>query len=88
MKDENLTRIEICPRFNKCSANICPLDPEAEERTYVPSENICPFTTKRRKKSQKGLIIRAPDGVLKVIPKSNLKMLNRRNQKRWRMFHK
>ncbi len=81
-KDEGLI-IKICPRFIKCSANTCPLDTEAKERTCLPGEDICPFTIKKRKKSQKGLIARAPDSILKVVPESNLKMLNNANQKRW-----
>lgn len=77
-----------CPRFDRCSANICPLDLEAEERTYVSGEGICSFAIKKRKKSQRGLVTRAPNSILKVIPESNLKMLNSRNQKLWHAFHK
>lgn len=88
VKEENLKRMEICPRFNKCSVNICPLDPKAEERTNVPDEDICPFTIKKRKKSQRGLVTHAPDNIFKVIPESNLKMLSRANQRRWRTLHK
>lgn len=88
MQDENLKRTEICPRFNKCSANICPLDPEVGERAHVSGEDVCPFTIKRRKRSQRGLVTRASDSVLKVIPEKNLKMLNKANQKRWSALHK
>jgi len=30
-----------CPSFGKCSANICPLDPEQHLRTYVKGEDVC-----------------------------------------------
>ncbi len=83
MKDENLTNTEICSRFNKCSVNICPLDPEAGKRTYILAENKCPFTIKKRGRGQKGIRTQMPDYLLKVVPKLNVKMLNKRNQKRW-----
>lgn len=76
-----------CLRFNRCSAPACPLNSEIQERIYIPGEDICPFTIKKRGKLQKGLITRAPDDVLKVIPESNLKMLNAGNLKRWHTLH-
>jgi len=88
MKDENLTKMEKCSRFPRCSTNFCPLDLEAGQRTYIPGEDVCSFTIKNRKKFQKGLITRASDSILKVIPESNVKMLNKRNQKRWHALHK
>jgi len=30
-----------CPSFGKCSANICPLDPEQHLRTHVKGEDVC-----------------------------------------------
>lgn len=33
--------MELCPNFNVCSANICPLDPDVKERAYVPNEEKC-----------------------------------------------
>lgn len=30
-----------CPSFNKCSANICPLDPDQRLRTYINGEDTC-----------------------------------------------
>ena len=30
-----------CPSFNKCSANVCPLDPEQHLRTHVKGEEVC-----------------------------------------------
>jgi len=83
MKDENQLNMEKYSRFLGCSTPICPLDAEAAERTYLPGEEVCPFTVKKRGKSQRGLKLRAPDSILKVIPEWNLKMLNNANQKRW-----
>ena len=82
---ENLRK---CPRFGRCSVNICPLDSEAQKRTYVSGEDICPFIIKRRGKDRKGIRTQAPDSILKVISESNFKMLNKGNQKRWHSLHK
>jgi hypothetical protein len=32
---------ETCPKFNKCSANICPLDPDWRLRSHIQGEPIC-----------------------------------------------
>jgi len=80
--------LQICPRFRSCSANLCPLDPEISFRNELPKEEVCPFTIKKRSKNQKGIKLLAPDNLLKIIPESNIKMLHKRNQKRWHELHK
>ena len=35
-----LTAID-CPKFEKCSAPICPLDPEWQSRSHLPGERVC-----------------------------------------------
>ncbi len=74
--------LRVCPRFEKCSINICPLDLECKIRVFIPEEESCPFTIKKRSKDKKGMITVISRDVLKVIPKSNLKMLNKTNLKR------
>jgi len=64
------------------------LDHEVELRTELPEEEKCPFIIKKRRKEQKGIRTQAPDSVLKVIPESNVKMLNKGNLKRWHDLHK
>jgi len=32
---------EDCPKFNKCSVNICPLDPDWHLRVHLQGESIC-----------------------------------------------
>ena len=81
---ENLIK---CTRFSWCSINICPLDPEANLRTKLPEESCCPFTINKRGRGQKGIRILARDSILEVIPKSNVKMLNKGNLKRWHSLH-
>lgn len=34
-----------CPRYNVCSAPICPLDPDWRKRTHAPSERVCFYMT-------------------------------------------
>ncbi len=76
-----------CSRFGWCSVNVCPLDPEVNLRTKLPDENNCPFTINKRRKCQKGIRTLARDSILEVIPKSNIKMLNKGNLKRWHSLH-
>ena len=82
MKQKNLNKFYTCPRYNDCSASICPLDNEANIR-IAGKEDFCPYRINRKSKSQKGIRTIASDAILTVVPKSNLKMLNRRSQKRW-----
>jgi hypothetical protein len=88
MQEEEIIRnLKKCPRFDSCSANLCPLDPEAHLRSGE-NENKCPFTIKKKSKDQKGIKTLASPSILEFIPKSNLKMLSRRNQKRWSAINK
>ncbi len=86
--NQTINYFEDCPRFNFCPINVCPLDKEAELRNKLPDENRCPFCLNKKGKNQKGIRTLAPHRVLKVVPVSNLKMLNTRNQKRWQELHK
>lgn len=87
-EEKIVEKLKNCPRFPACSINKCPMDYEVELRTELPEEERCLFTVKKRRRSQKGIRTQAPDSVLKVIPESNVKMLNKRNQKRWHDLHK
>ena len=88
IKDKNLVQMEQCSRFDECSANICPLDPETIKGAHLPDEDICPWTIKKRGKNQRGIRTQAPTSVLNVIPESNLKILSMVNQKRWHALYK
>lgn len=85
---ETINNLKNCSRFPTCSINKCPLDHEVESRTEIPREEKCHFTTKKKKKDQKGIRTLAQDSILVVTPKSNIEMLNKRNQGRWRALHK
>jgi len=43
MTEDNKEKIPMyeCPRFSKCSAPICPLDPDWTERVYIEGEEKC-----------------------------------------------
>jgi len=76
---ENLRR---CPRYPGCSASICPFDLEVNIR-IAGCEDFCPFRINKKSKDEKGIVTLIGKSILEVIPESNLKMLNKRNQKRW-----
>jgi len=90
MNQENkvIENLKKCPKFSWCSINICPLDLEANLRTKLLGEKNCPFTINKKSKSQKGIRTQMPSPILEVMPKSNVKMLNRGNLKRWHNLHK
>jgi hypothetical protein len=39
-----------CPRYSKCSANLCPLDAGLARRNHVQGERICFYLTEAVKK--------------------------------------
>jgi len=82
-QNQTISNLKKCPRWNYCSTNICPLDPDVNLRNKLPKENICPFCLKKKAGFQKGIRTLSTDSVLEVVPESNIKLLNRRNQKRW-----
>ncbi len=81
--DQIISNLKKCPRFNFCSINVCPLDLESKLRNKLTEEEGCPFTIKKKGKSQKGIRTLATDSILEFVPEWNVKMLNKRNQKRW-----
>lgn len=36
-----MTPYQECPRYDSCSCNVCPLDPEAAARIALPGEEAC-----------------------------------------------
>ena len=77
-----------CPRFNSCNMPKCPLDLEAYKRVYLKSEDLCPFSIKKKRKYQKGITTLMPYHLLRFVPKLNFKMLNKRSLKQWHTLHK
>ncbi len=50
----NLVSIS-CDRFNRCSANICPLDPEWHKRKHLNGERICFYLLEAQKTNAKAV---------------------------------
>ena len=45
-----------CPKFDPCSAPICPLDPEWNTRAHLENEAICPYLMMYSKVDGKALL--------------------------------
>ena len=43
-----------CPRYNRCSANVCPLDADWRKRTHVRGDEVCLFLTESVKDNATG----------------------------------
>lgn len=55
MKNIDYLRIKKCPRFDVCSAPICPLDIEKDKRIQLNGEPKCKLGKRRRMKLGYGL---------------------------------
>lgn len=44
-----------CDRFNTCSANICPLDPDWQQRKHLNSERVCLYLLEAQKINAKAV---------------------------------
>jgi hypothetical protein len=45
-----------CPKFEGCSAPICPLDPDWKIRTHLDGERVCFYLTEYSKEANKALL--------------------------------
>ena len=45
---ENLTYSQ-CPKFQKCNAPICPIDPEWQKRKHISGDRVCFYLTEAQK---------------------------------------
>jgi hypothetical protein len=72
---ENVENMKKCSMFSECSCNVCPLDSFARERMALPEDKKCYFISK-----DKGNRRTITDKMLKLVPKSNYKLLNQRSQ--------
>jgi hypothetical protein len=44
-----------CDRFNDCSANICPLDPDWQQRKHLNGERVCFYLIEAQKINAKAI---------------------------------
>ncbi len=86
IEEQIIKNLKRCPRFENCSINSCPLDLQANLRRNLSGENRCPFTINKKCSLQKGIKTQIPVYLFELIPKSNLKMLSRRNLKLWQAY--
>lgn len=87
IKKETLTGMEACPRFGRCSQNLCPLDLELTLKTGGEG-NKCQWMRdpKKKKIGDKEFISGGsvmPGALLNLVPESNLKWLNENSRKAW-----
>jgi len=69
---------EACPKFNKCSANICPLDPDMLKRTHLPGERVCFYLTEYVKPHAKEILRGSlPEKQLEAIAEAYPKIIAR-----------
>lgn len=47
---------ERCPRFEKCSANVCPVDPDWRLRTHLDGERVCLYLTEQSKPGGRAIL--------------------------------
>lgn len=85
-KTDNLSR---CFRFERCSHNICPLDPQLFARVGFDDSDKCPFMRPARATAINGKQFTTggsvmPDAELILVPRDNVERLNDASQKRWR----
>ena len=68
---KELSPYTLCPRFNSCNVNICPLDPDQSLRNYLPGEPKCTM--------EKGVRLRLGAN----LPNFGLKPLELKGKQRW-----
>lgn len=83
---------EQCVHFDRCSQNLCPLDPKLNT-TYGKAHEKCRYMQKARKvKIGKREFISGgtimPDTSLKFVPQSNVEWLNEASKQRWHEINK
>lgn len=44
-----------CPRFNVCSVNICPVDPDIKQKNFEPGDEVCTLPKSYRMRLGKDL---------------------------------
>lgn len=88
MTTKKTDNINGCSRFSECSANVCPFNINAEFTKNLPDESRCAYTIDRKDKTEKGIKTLMPTELLKLVPIRNIKLLNKRNRKRWQGIYK
>jgi hypothetical protein len=73
-----MTTFFKCPRFERCNANLCPLDIKSSERTMDRDEQICHYLCEVSKDGDPSLYENREDAWIYMIAKSRLtEMINK-----------
>jgi len=89
MDEKKITEnMEKCPRFGGCSQSFCPLDSEVNLRSGKKHE-VCRFMREAKRVNIRGREFVSggsvmPDALLKFVPESNLELLNKPSQDRFK----
>lgn len=66
--------MKACKKYEKCSANVCPLDPEFEKTKHFAGDRFCHYLMEHAKAGSKALFehkgrIDIHDRITEIIPK-------------------
>ena len=59
--------MELCPKYDRCSAPICPLDPHWRESTYLEGERVCLYLRELAKGGDLGCRGSLPRGMALIV---------------------
>ena len=51
-----MTNQTACPRFHRCSATKCPLDPDTRHRVHLPGDPVCHYLLNAMKPETTGTL--------------------------------
>ena len=59
-----MTDQTACPRFHRCSATKCPLDPGIRQRVHLPGDPVCHYLLDAMKPEKTGTL---PDSINQLV---------------------
>ena len=71
-------KMEECNKFDKCSAPICPLDPDYKLRVHLSEDRVCLYLREYAKKpTQAELKVSVPEDMYKLLASVSDDILSR-----------
>jgi len=67
-----MTTYTNCPKFERCNANLCPLDEKSAERTMDRDEQICHYLCEASKNNNPSIYEDRDDAWIYIIASSRL----------------
>ena len=68
----------LCPKWNKCSAPACPLDPDWSKRALLNDDPVCYYMTEAVKKDAEAVFQRAGKGELFAVVSASIPLMSAR----------